>query len=173
MAAATSIPIEQYLATVYEPDAELVGGEIEERHMGEYLHNLAQRAILIWFFQHEKEWQIRSIQEQKTRFPCGNVRIPDVSVWPRTVAPEPVFTVPQLITVEVLSPEDRQSKMQERIEDYLRFGTPHIWIVDPVRRIGWNCSSGNWIQTGRFEVAGSPIYLDTQKIFLDMDNASR
>jgi hypothetical protein len=69
MATAASIPIEQYLRTTYEPDAELVGGEIEERNVGEYLHNLAQRAVLIWFFLHEKEWQIRSIQEQKTRFP--------------------------------------------------------------------------------------------------------
>jgi hypothetical protein len=33
------------------------------------------------------------------------------------VPPEPVFTAPQLIAVEILSPEDRQSKMQERIED--------------------------------------------------------
>jgi hypothetical protein len=34
MAAASSIPIEEYLKTIYEPDAELVGGEIEERNMG-------------------------------------------------------------------------------------------------------------------------------------------
>lgn len=171
MATAASIPIEQYLKTIYEPDAELVGGEIEERNMGEYLHNLAQMAVLIWFFLHEKEWQIRSIQEQKTQLPWGDVRIPDVSVWPKTVTPEPVFTVPQLIAVEILSPEDRQSRMQDRIEDYRRFAIPHIWIIDPVRRVGWDCSSGNWIQTESFEVPGSPIHLAMSVVLAEMDAA--
>jgi len=171
MAIAASIPIEQYLTTIYEPDAELVGGEIEERNMGEYWHNLAQRAVLIWFFLHEKDWNIRSIQEQKTRFPWGNVRIPDVSVWPKKVLPEPVFTVPQLIAVEILSPEDRQSRTQDKIEDYRRFGIAHIWIIDPLRRVGWDCSSGNWIQTERFEVAGSPIYLAMSTVLDEMGAA--
>jgi Uma2 family endonuclease len=129
--------------------------------------------VLIWFFLHEKDWNIRSIQEQKTRFPWGNVRIPDMSVWPKTVLPEPVFTVPQLIAVEILSPEDRQSRTQDKIEDYRRFGIPHIWIVDPVRRVGWDCSSGNWIQTERFEVAGSPIHLEMRAVLDEMDAAGR
>jgi len=71
MAATAFIPIEVYLRTVYEPDAELVGGEVEQRKVGEYLRNLAQRAILFRFFQHESEWQIGSIQEQRTRLPWG------------------------------------------------------------------------------------------------------
>jgi Uma2 family endonuclease len=173
MATTASISIEQYLRTIYEPEAELVGGEVMEKNMGEYLHNLAQRAVLIWFFRHEQEWQIRSIQEQKTRFHWGDVRIPDISVWPRSVPPEPVFTVPQWIAIEILSPEDRQSRMQERIEDYRRFGITHIWIIDPFLRVGWDCSSGNWIQTGKFEVSGSPIYLEMQTLLSEMDTAGR
>jgi Uma2 family endonuclease len=87
------------------------------------------------------------------------------------VPPEPVFTAPQLIAVEILSPEDRQSKMQERIEDYRRFAIPHIWIIDPVRRIGWGCSNGNWIQTEKFEVAGSPIHLEMANLLSEIDAA--
>lgn len=173
MAATTSISIEAFLQTVYEPDAELVRGEVEERNVGEYLHNLTQRAILFWFFQHENEWQIRSIQEQRTRLPWGDVRIPDVSVWPREVPPEPVFTTPQWIAIEVLSPEDRQAKAQEKIEDYRRFGIPHIWFVDPVRQYGWDCSSGDWIRVERFEVSGTQIHLNLPAIFREVTAANR
>lgn len=171
MATAARIPIEQYLMTAYEPDAEFVSGEVEERTVGEYEHNIVQRAILLWFHQHDKQWQTRTIQEQRTRLNSGNVRIPDVSVWARSVPIEPVFTRPQLIAIEVLSPEDRHSKVQEKVEDYRRFAVPNIWAVDPVQRIGWDCSDGNWSRKHRFAVAGLPIYLDLEELFRDLDTA--
>lgn len=171
MATAARIPIEQYLATAYEPDAEYVRGEIEERNVGEYDHSTVQREILLWFYSHDKQWQTRSLQEQRTRLDSDTVRVPDVSVFPRATPIEPVFSHPQLIVVEILSPEDRQSRMQRKIEDYRRFGVPNIWIVDPGRRIGWDCSDGNWIRRSRFEVAESPAYLDLDQIFLDLDAA--
>ena len=122
MATAAHIPIEVYLHSSYEPDAEYVDGDIEERHVGEYDHNAVQKAILIWFYLHEKEWQIRSIQEQRTRVSATRIRLPDVSVFQRSVPVEQVFTRPQLIAIEVLSPEDRRSKVDEKIADYRRFG---------------------------------------------------
>lgn len=171
MATAARIPIEQYLATAYEPDAEYVHGEIEERAVGEYDHNILQWAILDWFRRHDKEWQTRSVQEQRTRLDSDTVRIPDVSVFPRSVPVEPVFSHPQLIVIEVLSPEDRQSRMQRKIEDYRRFGVPNVWIVDPARRAGWDCSDGNWIHRTRFEVPGSQVYLDLDELFRELDAA--
>jgi Uma2 family endonuclease len=171
MATAARIPIEQYLATAYEPDAEYVRGEIEERNVGEYDHSTVQREILFWFYRHDKEWQTRSLAEQRTRLDSDTVRVPDVSVFPRSVPIEPVFSHPQLIVVEVLSPEDRQYRMQRRIEDYRRFGVPHIWIVDPARRTGWDCSDGNWIAKSRFQASGSPAYLDLEELFRDLDAA--
>jgi Uma2 family endonuclease len=171
MATATRITLEQYLQTPYEPDAEYVNGEVEERNVGEYDHNVVQRAILLWFHRRDKEWKTRTIQEQRTRLRSGNVRIPDVSVWPREVPVQPVFSKPQFIAIEVLSPEDRQTKMQERIEDYRQFGVPHIWIVDPQKRRGWDCSDGNWIVRAHFEIAGSPVYLDLEELFKELDAA--
>jgi Uma2 family endonuclease len=171
MAATAQISLEQYLRTPFEPDAEYVGGEVQERNMGEYDHNTVQWAILSWFRQHDKEWRTRTIQEQRTRLTSGNIRIPDVSVWRRDVPVQPVFDQPQLVAVEVLSPEDRQSRVQEKIEDYRAFQVPNIWIVDPIKRIGWDCSDGNWTRKERFEVAGSPIYLDLPELFKELDEA--
>lgn len=171
MATGSRISIEQYLLTSYEPDAEFVRGEVEERNVGEYDHSTVQRAILLWFHQHDKEWQTRTLQEQRTRLNSDTVRVPDVSVWARSVPVEPVFSNPQLIVIEVLSPEDRQVCMQARIEDFRRFGVPHIWVVDPAKRMGWDCSDGNWIGKNYFEVSGSPIHLALDELFRALDEA--
>lgn len=171
MATATRITLDQYLKTPFEPDAEFVNGEVEERNGGEYEHSVVQRAILIWFHQHDENWQTRTLQEQRTRLRSGNVRIPDVSVWRRDVPVEPVFSHLQLIAIEVLSPEDRHSRVQEKIDDYRLSGIPNIWIVDPVKRVGWDCSDGNWTRKSRFEVSATPIYVDLAELFTELDAA--
>jgi Uma2 family endonuclease len=83
-----------------------VRGEIQERNVGEYEHSTVQWAILNWFRKHDKAWETRSLQEQWTLYNSENVRVPDVSVWRRKVPVRSVFDQPQLIVVEILSPED-------------------------------------------------------------------
>jgi Uma2 family endonuclease len=127
MATATHLTIEEYLHTTYEPDADYVDGEIEERNVGEYDHNAVQLAITLWFHTYSKEWSIRSVQEQRTRLSATRVRIPDVGVFPRSLPIEQVFTQPQLITIEVLSPDDRHGRVQAKINDYMAFGVRNIF----------------------------------------------
>jgi len=169
MATATHIPLEQYLSTDYEPDAEYVDGVVEERNVGGYEHNLVQLALVNWFNEHGREWKIRSIQEQRTRLTPTRYRIPDVCVFRRELPRESIFTQPQIVAIEVLSPEDKHSRMQERIEDFINFKVPNVWVIDPIRRIGWNCSDGNWIRQERFEVSGTAIYLSLDELFRRID----
>jgi Uma2 family endonuclease len=173
MATTTQISLETYLTTSYEPDCDYVDGVLEERNVGEFDHNMVQRAILFWFYLHEREWRIRSIQEQRTKVASTKVRIPDVCVFSRDVPIEQVFTKPQLIAVEVLSPEDRHSRVDARLKNFRDFGVPNLWVVDPETRTGWDCSDGSWVRKERFEVAGSPIYLSLPELFakIDEDNA--
>jgi Uma2 family endonuclease len=108
---AAHISLDTYLTTPHQPDVDYVDGVLEDRNVGEYDHNAVQMAILFWFHQHGKEWRIRSIQEQRTKVASTKVRIPDVCVFSRDVPIEQVFTKPQLIAIEVLSPEDRRSRI--------------------------------------------------------------
>jgi Uma2 family endonuclease len=173
MATTTYVPVETYLTTVYEPDVDYVDGELEERNVGEYEHNLVQKAILFWFHTHGREWSIRSIQEQRTRLTPTRYRIPDVGVFRRDQPREGIFTLPYLVAIEVLSPDDRHSRIQARIDDFRAFGVKDVWVVDPIKRVGWNCSSGNWIAQERFEVAGTPIYLSLTELFEKIDEDER
>jgi Uma2 family endonuclease len=169
MTTATHVPLEEYLTTSYEPDCDYLDGELEERNVGEYDHNVIQRAIDNWFHSHRKEWSVRSVSEQRTRLTPTRYRIPDVSVFRRDTPIEQVFTKPQLIAIEVLSPEDRHSRMQLRIEDYIQFQVSNIWVVDPITREGFDCSTGSWVKRERFEVADTPIYLSLNELFSELD----
>ncbi len=40
---------------------------------------------------------------------------------------------PELI-VEVLSPDDRQSKVKQKLEEYFNIGVQVVWVVDPTKR---------------------------------------
>lgn len=69
--------------------------------------------------------------------------------------------------VEVLSPEDRMSSMQQKIDDYLEFGVPYIWIIDPETRRGYiHTSQGSReakdgvSRAGELEVPLSAIFED-------------
>jgi Uma2 family endonuclease len=131
MATTTHVPVETYLRSSYEPDAEYVDGEIEERPMGEFDHASWQQAIQLWFKQHEKEWNIRVRPELRVKVAATRYRVPDVTVLDRGRPIEQIITHPPLAVFEVLSPEDRFQRMKRKLEDYRAMGIPEIWVIDP------------------------------------------
>ena len=131
MATTTHVPVEVYLRSSYEPDAEYVDGKIEERPMGEFDHALWQQAILKWFWQHEKEWNIRAMQELRIQVAATRYRVPDVTVLDRGLPIEQIITHPPLAVFEVLSPEDSLQRLKRRLEDYRAMGIAEIWVIDP------------------------------------------
>jgi Uma2 family endonuclease len=167
------IPLKTYLTTSYEPGVDYVDGELEDRYVGEYDHNMIQQEVLVWFREHRKEWGIRVVQEQRTRVANTKVRLPDVSVFSRSTPVEQVFTRPQLISIEILSPEDLHSRIQKKIDDYISFGVKNIWVIDSETRAGWDCSDGDWKRSEHFTAKDSSMYLSLRELFarMDVDNA--
>jgi len=58
-------------------------------------------------------------------------RVPDFTIVAGPEPDEPVLTTRPLVCVEILSPEDRMSRMQKKIADYLAYGVRYVWILDP------------------------------------------
>jgi Uma2 family endonuclease len=134
MATTTIVPVEEYLRTCYDPDREYVDGALLERNVGERRHSRLQLLWAVLLGSREKG-RFHAYTEQRVRVsPQPRYRIPDLCVMALPYQPEPVFTHPPHLIIEILSPDDEPADMLEKIADYLKFGVPHVWLPDPYRR---------------------------------------
>ena len=131
------VSIEEYLRSTYRPDCDYVDGEVLERNVGERDHSRLQGEIYFYFRSRAREWNARAYPEQRVQVSAHRFRVPDLCVVLGDEPEEQVFTRPPFICIEILSPEDRQQRTQERVDDYLRFGVPHVWVIDPWTRRAW------------------------------------
>jgi Uma2 family endonuclease len=144
MGVGTLISVDEYLRTSYDPDCDFVDGEVLERNVGKKKHGYAQARIAAWFIQREATLRLIAITELRMEVRSGRIRIPDVAVSQLPLPDEEVFTAPPYLCVEVMSPDDTIAAMQDRLDDYLNFGVPNIWVVDPWKHRGWHITPAGW-----------------------------
>jgi Uma2 family endonuclease len=165
------VTVEEYLRTSYRPDCDYVDGRIEERNAGEYDHGLLQSLLVYLFMSHRAEWGIRVVTDVRTQVSQRRFRVPDVSVLRADAPKEQILTHPPLIAIEILSPEDRLSRFQARIEDYIAFGVEHIWIFDPERRVAFTASESGLhpVQGDELTVPNTAIRVGISELFAELD----
>ena len=167
MATTTSISVEEYLNSSYEPDIEYIDGRLEERNVGEIEHSEVVAVILGWFMKHAVEWLIRVLPDVRTQVSPNRFRVPDIALCARSSLDKRIVREPPLVVIEVLSPEDRINRYHQRIADYRAMGVKAIWVVDPENRRGWDCSTGNWIATADFHLA--PVSMNLAEVWAELD----
>jgi Uma2 family endonuclease len=123
---------QEYLTTSYEPDCEYGDGIL--RNVGEPPHGLIQTALASFLYERRKRFRGRVITELRLGIAPRKYRIPDVCVFLQPVPSDPVPGTPPFIAIEILSPEDRMSRVRKKIDEYLAFGVPYVWLIDPERR---------------------------------------
>ncbi len=159
------VPLEVYLSTSYEPDAEYVDGVIEARPMGEYDHSSWQHAIELWFAQHAQEWGIRVRPELRIQVAKNNFRVPDVTVLDRSLPVEQVITRPPVAVFEVLSPEDTASRLLIKLADYERMGIKTILVLDPKgKHFRFRAGALEPLPAEPFDLPGSACRFDLAEI---------
>lgn len=137
MTTPTRVSVEEFLAMEEtKPYLELIDGEVVQKTMPSPKHSAAVfefAAVLRNFLRAnpiargDTELRFRRSEEDR-------IFLPDISVtlrerWPKG-STGPVEVMPDF-AIEVLSPDDRASRVAERIDFYLRAGTQLVWIVDP------------------------------------------
>ena len=127
---ASSVTLTEYRSTVYEPDMDYVDGELEDRNVGELDHSKLQKRLLALL---EKAGFEFAYPELRLKVAPTRYRIPDVCVYTEEPTGQ-VPTAPPLLAIEVLSPEDRVSRIQVKLDDYITMGCPCVWVVDPALR---------------------------------------
>ncbi|HEX3472063.1 MAG TPA: Uma2 family endonuclease [Silvibacterium sp.] len=164
--------LEVYLHTAYRPDCDYVDGEIQERNVGEGEHSFVQAFLVALIWQHRREWKVVVYPEQRLQVSPTRYRIPDLCVVPESAPFESILTHPPLLCVEILSSEDRWSRMTERLADYRQMGVPNLWAIDPLAQKAWVWSQGeplsDWREATILEVAGAPVRVDVTAIFAEL-----
>jgi Uma2 family endonuclease len=169
MAATTHVPVEIYLRSSYEPDAEYVDGVIEERPVGENDHSAWQLAILKWFLQHEKDWNLRLRPELRIQVAATRFRVPDVTLLDRAQPIEQIVTHPPLAVFEVLSPEDTIQRLKRKLEDYRIMGIPEIWVIDPQDGAYYRYEDRQLLRRDSFSYTERGIVFDMDRIKDQLD----
>src|SRR6266496_3188532 len=63
-------------------------------------------------------------------FGSGAIVFP-IFAWFLGEESEDILTSPPLIWIEILSPEDRPIRVQQKVCEVLDFGCPWVWVIDP------------------------------------------
>jgi Uma2 family endonuclease len=179
MATNVLISLEEYQATSYRPDCEYIDGQVcekdpglEEHNMGKFDHSRIQVLLAIWFGKHESLWNVVALTEQRTHVSPTRVRLPDFCLVPPGPQPDETVT-PPLLVVEILSLADSYPQMEARCRDYHQMGVETVWIIDPQTRTARIGHGEIWTETRRLEVPGTPIYVDLDQLFADLDRSRR
>jgi Uma2 family endonuclease len=170
MASATLIPVSEYLRASFRPDREYVDGEIRERNVGKWEHARIQWLLAGWFLNHEREWNVIGSTEQRLRVSPTRIRVPDIVVLRPGLQPD-ILSEPPLLVIEILSPDDTYSDLEDRCNDYRLMGVETVWIIDPKTRTGRMSCGANWQAAERLEVQGTPIQVHLETLFAQLDTS--
>jgi Uma2 family endonuclease len=167
--ATTQVSLDDYLHTDYEPDCDYVDGELEERNLGEQEHSLTQAFFIKWLAKHEDDWKLEACPEIRMRVSRGRVRVADIAVLALNRSFEAVLTTPPVAIIEVLSPEDRVSRYQQRLDDYRSMGVANVWVIDPMRRKAFDCSQGGWQPVDKLLIANPSVEVPLDPLWKKLD----
>jgi Uma2 family endonuclease len=131
MGVETLVSVEEYLRTAYSPDMEYVDGVLVEANMGEWQHGMVQSNII--FALRLKYPTIKVVPELRSRTRETRFRLPDVAIVLERPAGRFLTEAP-FIAIEILSEEDRVSRLIEKLKEYADWGVPNIWMFDPRTR---------------------------------------
>ncbi len=121
---------EQYAGK--KPYFEYWFGEAVQKSMPTWLHGVLQ-AILIEFL---KRAGYRSGSEVELRIDPDWEPVPDVIGISRRI--EGLYPTEAVdVVIEILSPDDRMTRVLEKCRHYTRIGTQAVFWIDPESRIGW------------------------------------
>jgi len=164
MGAKTGLTVEEYLHTSFpDLDREYRDGELIERSLPDYLHGKTQGLLFAFFAALRKTLPVYPCVETRMKLRPGLFLIPDVSVFHR-IEPGLIPEHPPLIVIEVLSTDDRLSKVRNKLEEYKTWGVPHVWLVDPHSRRTYTCETG-LVETQSLKIPEINVELTAADLF--------
>jgi Uma2 family endonuclease len=135
------VSVAKYVSTSYHADREYIDGRVIERNLGERTHSATQGEVLVYLATRSDELGIEVFPGVRVQVSPTRFRVPDVTVIKLSQDQGEIFTNPPHLCIEILSKDDTMQYMQEKIDDYLNFGVPYVWIINPRNRKGYIVTS--------------------------------
>jgi len=127
--------VEEYLRTSFDDaDREFLDGEIVERNVGELPHGTLQIELGFALRSLVPKLGIKVASEIRIQTRATRFRVADIAVWRPGHIGTRIPVVPPFLVIEILSPEDRMIRVQEKVQEYLAHGVEYVWLIDPDER---------------------------------------
>ena len=154
-----------------KPHYELLGGEAVQKAVPTKPHSILQFVLCLILkelgFKSRPELSL-AIDESWEPTPdvCG-ILGPEEDTYPtRAVA----------VAIEILSPDDRFTRVIQKCRKYAEWGIPDILVFDPSGREAWywDTGCGDLIRIqGSYEFRSRPVKLTLEEVFLRVDDELR
>jgi len=170
MLAKTQIGVEEYLALAFpdRPEPDYVHGEVVERALPTPIHAQVQILLGILFAPLRKRFGLVLMSELRVRILPDVFRVIDFAAY-RERRPEGRFaTTPALVAIEIVSPDDNYHNLTQRLEDYRRWGVPHVWLVDPWLKRLYEFTEEGLLQRASLTLPEFNFGISTDEVFCDV-----
>jgi Uma2 family endonuclease len=170
MLAKTQIGVEEYLDLVFDdrPEPDYVDGEVVERALPTPIHSEIQALLILLFAPLIGRFRLLLRPELRVQIGPRRFRVVDLAVF-QGARPEGRYaTMPALVAIEIVSPDDRHSRLTHRLEDYRRWGVPHVWLVDPELKRLYEYSEAGLLQHASLRLPEFDFEISSQELFKDI-----
>jgi Uma2 family endonuclease len=161
----TLVPVEEYLSTAYHPDVDYVAGQLEDRNKGEREHGELQARVWLLL---KRNRTLQPFIETRLMISPNRYRVPDICAYDKKPQ-ESIITRPPALCVEILSPEDRMSRIMNVVRDYLSMGVPTVWVLDPLEKKAYVAEGAVALReaSGSIATADGRVTLELDEVFSD------
>jgi Uma2 family endonuclease len=141
----TTVTLDEYLNTSYEPDMEFVDGVLVRRNAGTPRHGYLQSLVIAYFQQFHQSHRIRAFTETRLLVDgkTSRHRIPDVMAIESSFPKGKVVVDTPAIVVEIKSPDDTFDDILDHYFDYEKLGVLNIVVLDPDNQRAWLFEHGD------------------------------
>ena len=108
------------------------------------------------------------LPELRVRIEPRLFRVIDLAVY-RDRRPEGRYaTEPAFIAIEIVSPDDNYHNLTQRLEDYRRWGVPHVWLIDPWIRQVYEHTKAGLLQRASLALPELDFSVPADEVFKDL-----
>ncbi len=170
MLAKTQIGVEEYLGLVFDdrPEPDYVHGEVVERALPTPIHSQIQALLILSLGPLLKQTRLFFLPEVRVQIEPRLFRVADLAVYRESLPQGRYATTPAFIAIEIVSPDDRYSRLTDRLEDYRRWGVPHVWMVDPQRKRLYEYTEAGLLQHASLRLPEFDFEISSEELFKDV-----